>query len=119
MRKILDSDQVAPAILDQTGGIADYRQTVDEVEKAINEHNIVVVGMDQNPYPKKARKLLNEKGYKFHYLEYGSYFSEWKRRGALKMWSGWQTFPMIFVKGKLIGGFSDLKALIDSGDLEV
>jgi glutaredoxin-related protein len=44
--------------------------------------------------------------------------SEWKRRGALKMWSGWQTFPMVFVKAQLIGGFADLKKMVDSGELK-
>jgi glutaredoxin-related protein len=33
------------------------------------------------------------------------------------MWSGWPTFPQVFVKGALIGGFNDLKALADSGEL--
>jgi glutaredoxin-related protein len=33
------------------------------------------------------------------------------------MWTGWPTFPMIFVKGTLIGGYENLKALKDSGEL--
>jgi len=53
----------------------------------------------------------------FAYLEYGSYLSEWRRRNALKMWTGWPTFPMIFVRGVLIGGASDLEGLIASGEL--
>lgn len=114
-RKILDSDRLHPAIADEVGGTADFRRTVDDVEQAIDKHPVVVVGMAQNPFPKKARKLLETHGIGYHYLEYGNYFSEWKRRGALKMWSGWQTFPMIFVKGKLIGGFDDLKKLLDNG----
>ena len=51
-------------------------------------------------------------------LEYGSYAEEWRRRNALKMWTGWSTFPIVFVKGTLIGGFSDMRALIDAGELE-
>jgi monothiol glutaredoxin len=34
------------------------------------------------------------------------------------MWTGWPTFPMIFVKGELIGGFQDLERLIVSGELQ-
>jgi glutaredoxin-related protein len=34
------------------------------------------------------------------------------------MWTGWPTFPMIFVKGTLIGGANDLKKLIDSGEFK-
>jgi len=117
-RKTLDSNNAHPAIANEVGGNADFRRTVDEVETAIAQHAVVIVGMDQNPYPKKARKLLDAQGISYHYLEYGSYFSEWKRRGALKMWSGWQTLPMVFVKGQLIGGFSDLQKLVNSGELK-
>ncbi len=117
-RKTLDSNKIHPAIADEIGGNTDFRRTVDEVENAIAQHTVVIVGMDHNPFPKKARKLLDTQGIAYHYLEYGSYFSEWKRRGALKMWSGWQTFPMIFVKGTLIGGFSDLEKLVKSGELK-
>ena len=34
------------------------------------------------------------------------------------MWTGWPTFPMVFVKGVLIGGANDLERLIASGELE-
>jgi glutaredoxin-related protein len=102
----------------EVGGNADHRSTVDAVEKAIAENAVVIVGMKHNPYPKKARELLDAQGVAYHYMEYGTYMSEWKRRGALKMWSGWQTFPMVFVKAQLIGGFADLKKMVDSGELK-
>ena len=57
-------------------------------------------------------------GVRYHYLEYGSYLGQWRRRNALKMWTGWPTFPMVFVRGTLVGGASDLAALIDSGELQ-
>ena len=117
-RKILDSTRIHPAITNEIGGAADFRRTINEVENAIAQHTVVIVGMDHNPYPKKARKLLDTQGIAYHYLEYGSYFSEWKRRGALKMWSGWPTLPMIFVKGTLIGGCSDLEKLVSNGELK-
>jgi glutaredoxin-related protein len=53
----------------------------------------------------------------YKYLEYGSYFGPWRRRNALKMWTGWPTFPMVFVKGVLVGGAKELGALIDNGEL--
>jgi glutaredoxin-related protein len=34
------------------------------------------------------------------------------------MWTGWPTFPMVFVKGSLVGGYDDVKKLIDSGELK-
>lgn len=115
-RPMLDDAKIHPAIRDQ---IDRYEaDLLEEVQKAIAENDVVVVGMKQNPYPKRARALLRDKGIPFKYLEYGSYFSEWRRRLALKMWTGWPTFPMIFVKGTFIGGASDLKALVESGELD-
>ena len=73
--------------------------------------------MAQNPMPRKARKLLDREQIGYKYLEYGSYLSDWRRRNALKMWTGWPTFPMVFVKGVLVGGASDLRKLIESGEL--
>ena len=114
-RHLLPEDRIHPAIRDK---IADnHRDIVDEVEAAIAAHDVVVVGMKQNPFPRRARKALTAAGIGFHYLEYGSYFSTWRRRTALKIWSGWPTFPMIFVKGILVGGAADVQKLLDSGDL--
>lgn len=115
-RKILAQDRIHPEIRDR---IADYRiEIVREVEQAVAEHDIVVVGMRHNPFPKKARKLLDATGYRYKYLEYGSYLRDWRRRLAIKMWAGWPTFPMVFVKGVLVGGASELEKLIASGELK-
>src|SRR5205814_8356400 len=91
---------------------------VKEVQDAIAANAIVIVGMAINPAPRKARKMLDAAGIPYKYMEYGSYFRDWRRRTALKMWTGWQTFPMIWVKGTFVGGASDLKKLIDSGELK-
>jgi glutaredoxin-related protein len=71
-----------------------------------------------NPHVRRARKLLDGAGIPYHYLEYGSYLSEWRPRSALKMWTGWPTFPMIFVKGNLVGGAEDVALLIKSGEIK-
>jgi len=42
--------------------------------------------------------------------------SKWRPRSALKMWTGWGTFPMIFVNGTLIGGAQELQALVERGE---
>lgn len=117
-RKIFDQSRIHPAIHANLGGKPERQQTVAEIEAALPRHDIVVVGMKQNPFPKKARELLDAQGQRYHYMEYGSYLSEWKRRLAIKMWTGWETFPMIFVRGQFIGGYEDLKALVDSGELK-
>ena len=115
-RPILDEALIHPAIRDRVASW--HSDIVREVEAAVTAHRVVVVGMAQNPFPAKARKALDAIGQPYRYLEYGSYVSMWRPRSALKMWTGWPTFPMVFVKGTLVGGYSDLKALIDSGELK-
>lgn len=114
-RPLLPEDRVDPAIREAIA--SNHRDIIDEVERAVAGHDVVVVGMKQNPFPRRARKALTAAGIPFHYLEYGSYLNTWRRRTALKIWSGWPTFPMIFVKGVLIGGYQDVQKLIDSGEL--
>jgi monothiol glutaredoxin len=115
-RATLDPAHTHPAIQGTLQGF--HADTVREVQAAIAANPVVVVGMRQNPFPKRARKLLDAAGVPYRYLEYGSYFNNWKPRLALKMWCGWPTLPMIFVKGVLIGGASDLEKLIKSGELQ-
>lgn len=114
-RPILDEAKIHPAVRDRIGVGDDI---LAEVQNAVATHDVVVVGMKQNPHPKEARSALKQKGVPFHYLEYGSYFGAWRRRLLLKMWTGWPTFPMVFVKGVLVGGASELQKLIDSGELD-
>jgi glutaredoxin-related protein len=84
----------------------------------VASHEVVVIGMSQNPHPRRARKALRERRVPFHYLEYGSYLGAWRKRTALKMWTGWPTFPMVFVRGTLIGGADELEALLNRGELD-
>jgi glutaredoxin-related protein len=91
---------------------------VEEVAKAVAENAVVVVGVSGLQPGKRARRMLDEQKIDHRYLEYGSYFSGWRRRLALKIWVEWPTFPHIFVKGTFVGGASDLKRLIDSGELK-
>jgi monothiol glutaredoxin len=90
---------------------------VQEVSRAIAENDVVIVGVAGLQPDKKARKLLESKGIPFKYLQYGSYFSGWRRRLALKIWVGWPTFPHVFVKGTFVGGGSELAKLVESGEL--
>lgn len=115
-RPILDEDHIHPAVRDRVA--KHHAAVVDEVKQAVAAHAVVVVGMAMNPFPRKARRLLDAAGIAHHDLDYGSYLSDWRRRNALKMWTGWPTFPMVFVKGTLIGGADDLAQLLASGELQ-
>lgn len=115
-RPILDESQIHPAIRDK---IAKHEQgIVQEVQTAIAVHSVVVVGMAMNPFPRKACKALDAAGIAYKYIEFGNYLNNWRRRNALKLWTGWPTLPMVFVRGVLVGGATDLISLIEKGELK-
>jgi glutaredoxin-related protein len=115
-RAILDEARLHAAIRDKVAG--HHADIIAEVSAAVTAHPVVVVGMAGNPFVKKARKALDAAGVAHHDLDYGSYLKDWRRRNALKMWTGWPTLPMVFVKGQLVGGAQDLAKLISSGELK-
>ena len=115
-RHVLDESRIHPSIRETVA--KHHSHMVDQVEAAIVKHSVLVVGMALNPMPKKARAALDAAGIAHGYWEFGSYFNTWRERNALKMWTGWPTFPMVFVKGELVGGATDVQALIASGALK-
>jgi monothiol glutaredoxin len=115
-RPILEETRLHPAIRERVA--SRHRDLIDEIEAAIAAHDVVVIGMAINPFPRNARRALDAAGIPYHYLEYGSYLGEWRRRNVLKMWTGWPTFPMVFVKGMLVGGADEIGGLIRTGELQ-
>ena len=115
-RTILEEARLHPSIRESVAN--NNADIVHNVQAASNSNPVLVVGMAGNPVVRKARQALDRAGIAYHYLEYGSYFSQWRRRNALKMWTGWPTFPMVFVKGTLIGGGQQLARMIESGELK-
>jgi glutaredoxin-related protein len=115
-RPTLSPDKLSPAV--KSALAAFHRATVEAVASAVARDRVVVVGMAGNPFVKRARKLLDAERVPYTYLEYGGYFSQWKERLAIKLWSGFPTFPMVFVGGTLEGGFTELKKLCDAGKLQ-
>lgn len=94
-----------------------HAEILDEVRNAVATNDVVVVGMAINPHPGRARKALDAAGIPHTYLQYGSYLSQWKPRLAIKLWSGWPTFPQVFVKGTLIGGANEVVKMLEDGSL--
>ena len=115
-RTLLATDRIRPAALRQITSF--HADTVSEVSAAVTRDAVVVVGMAQNPHVKNVRKALASAGIDCTYLEYGSYLSKWRQRLAIKMWSGWPTFPQVYVKGTLIGGFSETTKELADGSLK-
>jgi monothiol glutaredoxin len=115
-RDTLDETQLHPAIRQRVADL--HADVVHNVRAAAASNAVLVVGMAGNPHCRRARRLLERSGLPFHYLGFGSYLSQWRRRNALKMWTGWPTFPMVFVRGQLVGGANDLASLVSSGELQ-
>jgi glutaredoxin-related protein len=95
-----------------------HPDVVAEVKAAVEAHDVVVVGMAVNAHVRKVKAALDDAGIAYHYVGYGGYLSEWGRRLAIKLWTGWPTFPMVFVKGTLLGGEDLTKAAIADGSLK-
>ncbi len=114
-RPLLAAERVSPRAAEQMGRFqADF---LAEVEHVVANNEIAVIGMAQNPVVKRARKLLDDAGLSYGYVGHGSYLSGYRRRLIVKLWSGWPWFPMVFVKGTLIGGANDVAAELADGTL--
>ena len=115
-RPHLEDKSVAPAVLSAMESF--HADVVREVRETVGRDRVVVVGMAQNPHVGNVRRALDAAGVKYTYLEYGSYFSKWKERLAIKLWSGFPTFPQVFLNGTLIGGEDLTKAALADGSLK-
>ena len=67
------------------------------------------------PYCVNAKRFLTDKGVAFQEIDLTNKPDEMQ---ALKDKTGWRTVPIIMIGGKLIGGYSDMKALDDEGKLD-
>ncbi len=115
-RTILEEARLHPAIRERVGNL--NADIVHNVQAAATSNPVLVIGMAGNPHVRRARKALAAAGIAHQYLGFGSYLGGWRRRNALKMWTGWPTFPMVFVKGILIGGADELERLVSGGELK-
>jgi len=112
----LDEKSIAAAALSSMESF--HAGVVHEVQESVRRDRVVVVGMAQNSHVRSVCKALDAAGVTYTYLEYGSYFSKWKERLAIKLWSGWPTFPQVLVNGTFIGGEDLTKAALADGSLK-
>lgn len=94
-----------------------HADVVQQVASAVDRDAVVVVGMSLNPFVGKATKALAGANIPYNFICIGGYGSKWKERLAIKMWSGWPTFPQVYVQGKLLGGFKELDTALQGGEL--
>lgn len=70
---------------------------------------------DPCPYCVRAIRLLTEKNIDFEEIDLTD---QWEEMDRIKNETGWRTMPVILIHGKLVGGYDDLKALNESGELD-
>lgn len=76
---------------------------------------VVVYSKVPCPYCVRAKSFLNEKEIAFDEIDLTDKPEEIER---IKNDTGWRTVPIIMINGKLVGGYTDLKALDEEGKLD-
>ena len=64
-----------------------------------------------------AKHLLNKKKISYEEIDIG--YDEKKREEMLKKSNGAKTIPQIFIEEKHVGGYVELKALENKGELDI
>jgi glutaredoxin 3 len=68
------------------------------------------------PYCVRAKSLLKRKGVAFEEIDIGE--DPELRQKMIELAGGRRTVPEIFINGRIIGGYDELKALDDEGELD-
>lgn len=91
----------------ENGGVA--------VNKKIMTAEVIVYSTKYCPYCTAAKELLNREKIVFQEIPVDDDPSLRKKMEEL---SGRRTVPQIFINGRHVGGFDDLKQLYDKGELK-
>lgn len=100
-------------------GIRNIPQTVREIRQIINDDPLIIFGMSFCKWCDKTAKLLKPWHPVKINIDLQSLKKTMKTRKALKKISRMNTFPQVFLKGKLIGGYENtVKALKRKGTMK-
>ncbi|MCE3011067.1 MAG: glutathione S-transferase N-terminal domain-containing protein [Proteobacteria bacterium] len=76
---------------------------------------VVMYTKDPCPYCDRARTFLENKGVTIEEIDLTGKEDE---INEIKLKTGWRTVPIILINGKLVGGYTDIKALEEEGELD-
>jgi Grx4 family monothiol glutaredoxin len=78
---------------------------------------IFIKGIPQDPFCKYSRSFIEELNALG--LNYRSFdiFKDEDIRQWLRLYSGWKTYPQLYVNGKIVGGLDVTRELIKNGEL--
>ena len=94
------------------------------LNETLKSHDIVIFSKTTCPYCDRAKEALSKLNLNYHSIELDVSKNCPKEdcsnlASSLMLMTRIRTVPQIFVNGKLIGGFTDLDALIKSNKFEV
>ena len=78
--------------------------------------DVVIYSTDSCPYCRQAERFLKDKGVAFKSVDVTS--DDAMREKLVELSGGRRTVPQIFIGGEAIGGYSDMMALHQKGELE-
>jgi glutaredoxin 3 len=81
----------------------------------MNHRKVVIYAKNWCPYVWRTKRILRRGRYAFETVDVSG---DEERRAWLAEATGKKTTPQVFVDGRLVGGFEEMRALERSGDLE-
>ena len=78
--------------------------------------DVVIYSTDYCPYCRQAERFLKDKGVDFKSVDVTH--DDALREKLVEMSGGRRTVPQIFIAGEAIGGYSDMIALHQKGELD-
>ena len=88
------------------------------IELSVSREVVLVMkgepGTPKCPFCKEAVTLLRSAGVMFDYVDISG---DVNMRDMIKKMSEWNTFPMLFANGRLVGGVDRIRELVDAGRL--
>jgi monothiol glutaredoxin len=92
---------------------------MQRIESQIKDNPVMLYMKGTPDFPQcgfsaRAVQILSQCGAEFAYV---NVFEEPDIRENLKSYSGWPTFPQLFVGGELVGGSDIMLELFESGEL--
>ena len=76
---------------------------------------VIMYSKNPCPYCSNAKRFFEEKGIEYTVIDLTNKPEEMQ---AIKDKTGWRTVPIIMINGKMIGGYTDMKALDETGELD-
>jgi Grx4 family monothiol glutaredoxin len=90
----------------------------DKITKILNSYPVVVFikGTPHDPFCKFSRSFIEIlKGTGIRYKSFDIFRDE-SLRNYLRLYSGWKTYPQMYINSKILGGVDILKDLVEKGE---